>query len=212
MHLRDRNILLMFRLVIKELSSKQLPNDRRMFSELCSNSFSLCFQTWEKHHKLVIETLRNLNNFKEETVLFSLSKLVNILKTFRSMLFALNEQYFTKLLESLLASVTMLLSFISIIPNEWKILQNIYHKSLIIHSKVFLDAVELENPYIYKFSESLVTLNKQCVYGYSENKALFQERYIVNCVNTLKVVLSKNRDDASVITTEELHTLIRYAY
>ena len=211
LHLQSHTILLTFRYVVKELGSKQLPNDRKTFSDLSNNIFPICFKVWDDHNKVFVEGMQEwkLGNVKPEHIAFFIQKLISILKSFRSMVLVLSEENFTKFLEAILSSLQVLLNCMNTIPESATALHTIFHKFLIVHSKILLDLVESENPFILKFSKGLVNLHKHCLCVYSENKKIFSERYIVNCINFLKVIFSKSHLDADILSLDEMQNLLR---
>ena len=208
-NLCDNTLLLTFRYVMKELSSKQLPNDRKIFREICQKSFDLCFLVWEQHFQVVVECIQNHINVKEEDCLFYVQKLINILKIFRPMPLVLSEDNFGKLFDALIVSLQSLLNCFKLLPKGWMNMLTLYHKLLLMHSKIFLDSVELENRFIARFANNIANLNKQCIFAYSANKTLFQERFIVNCINIMKAFFSTCKFDLDVIQNDELQNLLR---
>ena len=207
--LRDNTILLTFRLVMKELGSKQLLNDRKMFKEICCNYFSVCFQVWENHYKQVAQTLQNCNQIKEQEGCFHVGKLINILKSFRSMSIGLNEESFAKFMEALILSVQSFLGCSNDLPKNWVTLRISFDKLLLLHSKIILDALELQNPFVFKYCNTIMNFTRQCIFAYSDDKNIFQERYVVNCLNILKAIFSLRHSDVNAMTVEELQNLLR---
>ena len=209
LQLEDNTLLLTFRYVMKELSSKQLPNDRKMFTQLCQNSFDMCLQVWEQHYNLVIESIKNCSIIEEEQCLFYIQKLINILKTFRTMPLVLNESNFNKLFDALIVSIQTLLNCVKLVPKEWTSVSNAFHKLLLIHSKIFLDSIDLQIPLAAKFSNSIASFNRQCIFAYSDNRDIFQERFIVNCINILKALLCQTLYNVNTLQNDELQNLLR---
>lgn len=209
--LQDLTILLTFRYVIKELSSKQLPNDRKAFKDLSNDVFPIFFAVWKDHNSAFVDGMQQCKtgSVTQKHITFSIQKLTNIFKSFRSMILTLNEENFTKLLEAIIASMQFMLNCIDMITKDQTVLHSLFHKLLIVHSKILLDLVEFENPFIRKFSDGLVSLHKQCLFVYSDNKKLFSERFVVNCLNFLKVMFSKNSVSSDLLTIDDLQSLLR---
>ncbi|CAK8675096.1 unnamed protein product [Clavelina lepadiformis] len=76
---RDNTVLLTFRYVVKELSTKRLPNDRKLFSQISCSSYPCIFATYDRFHKTVVEMLSSSTG-DSNTLLHAIEKLLHILK------------------------------------------------------------------------------------------------------------------------------------
>nr|XP_002125631.1 importin-11-like [Ciona intestinalis] len=201
--IRDNTILLTFRLFMKELASKRLPNDKKLFGQVCRQMFPCVFKSWERLTNQFMSDLQNRGQNSKNTS-FNGQKLINILKSFRSivpMLEAANSQQFFSSIVSSLSQILQLSQHFSSFET--------FQKLLILHSKILLDILELELENVNEFIRQAFTISKQCVLKYSGQRDLFEERFIVNCMNQIKILASNPENVAQFISCEDMHELLR---
>lgn len=201
----DNTRLQVLRHLMKELSSKKLPNDRKMFSQISNNCFEQVCNLWQNFHSTFIEKLKSSPAPFDMNLL--LEKYIHILKALKSMWIDVDLEKQTIFFTALLSNVKALLEALCA-PTFQELPVNIrekYHKLLLTYSKIILDT---EEGTLSKVARDIFTFARQCIIVSSQNKGLFTERFVVNCINGVKMIVDASSTE--VVTPQDMEEVLRY--
>ncbi|XP_076823521.1 importin-11-like [Clavelina lepadiformis] len=206
---RDNTVLLTFRYVVKELSTKRLPNDRKLFSQISCSSYPCIFATFDRFHKTVVQMLSSSTG-DSNTLLHAIEKLLHILKSLKCISPALDSTTNCNFINEVL---TMLKTFLGLTTSHSfkdQLVLDKCHKVLLVYSKILLDTFVVEDNKVANFVPDIVNMCKQCIFLFAENRALFPERFVVNCMNVIKLLVGPNegQKDCSV-SMDDMQDLLK---
>uniref|UniRef100_H2YLD1 Importin N-terminal domain-containing protein n=1 Tax=Ciona savignyi TaxID=51511 RepID=H2YLD1_CIOSA len=201
--IKDNTILLTFRLFMKELSTKRLPNDKKIFLQVCQQLFASIFKLWGE---LTLQVASDLQNHEQNTqkITFDMHKLINVLKSFRCISPALQNESRIQFLVALLSSLRQFLQF-----SQKCCSLELFQKLLILHSKIILDMLESNQRDIEQLFSETLAISRQCIFEHAKNGDLFQERFVVNCMNQVKCMASDNETACKILPIADVEEIMR---
>ena len=203
--LQHNTVLLTFRYVVKELSSKRLPNDKKAFRQTCLDCYPCIMSKWHQFHDISIKLL-SAEHVDISIMNLCFQRLRHVLKIIRIISLSLDdeksEQVFTNTLRALISFCDLSKSMVT--KNDDS--RQFYHKVLIEHTKILLHAFEFQSTRILKVIPDILTVCRQCVLTQSRH-ILFPDKFIINCMNQIKYILQDSPDIS--LPEDQLKELLR---
>lgn len=203
-HPLNFNIMLIFKFLVKELSSKQLPGDKKLFCEVCCDCFNPTFSLLHSFHSTFCNLLK-AGGVGQTNVL--LQNEIILLKAFRCMRNGFDPTTKQAFLEAVFSNTKKLLHILFSEQLSENILPA-FHKLLIIMSKILRDVSESDD--CLHYAQQLLGLSLQCIYAYAKNQDSFKERFVVNCMIQIKFVTNHPRfQQMQMVSLEDVQELLR---
>lgn len=207
--IQHSTLLLTLRYIVKELSSKRLPNDKKSFKEACISSHPCIITKWHQFHEICIKLLtteQQQGTVDLPLITLCFQRLRHVLKIIRITSLSLDADVAQQLFGNVLNALVSFCDLATSMLDKGDDIRQLYHKALVEHTKVLLHPFEFQSTSIQTLVPSILDLCRQCVLTQSSNK-LFPEKFIINSMNQIKYIFQ----DFHHITLpdEQLKELIR---